>query len=98
MRGGGEISLQQGDPLPHADQTESRFGGEARAPAAVGDLDGERLGAVHDRHPAGTGRGVTDHIGHRLLDDAERRQVDVRRQRPGLAPQVYVDPDPGGGR
>ncbi len=51
------------------------------AAAVVGDLDGQLLIAAVDGYPAVAGAGVADHVGHRLLDDAEGGQVDLSGKR-----------------
>jgi hypothetical protein len=63
--------------------------------SVVGDLDGEGVAVLSDADVAAAGAGMADHVGHRLLDDPERRQVDVGRQRGPRAQPPYPHLDAG---
>src|ERR1700733_387528 len=78
-----EVAAEQRGALAHAGDPVSGPGHPATMPAAaasaVGDLDGQLPVLPVDADLALTGAGMADHVGDRLLDDAERRQVDVGR-------------------
>ena len=89
-RAGREVAAEQRGALAHAGDPVAGPGHAAAAPA-VGDLDGQLPVLLVDADLALAGAGVADHVGDRLLDDAERRQVDVGRERLPAAAPVHVD-------
>ena len=89
-RSGREVAAEQHGALAHAGDPVAGPGRAAAAPA-VGDLDRQLPVLLADQDLALARAGVADHVGDRLLDDAERRQVDVRRERLPAAAPVHVD-------
>jgi hypothetical protein len=87
---GREVAAEQRGAFAHAGDPVAGPGHAAAAPA-VGDLDRQLPVLLADRHMALAGAGMADHVGDRLLDDAERRQVDVRPERLPAAVPVHVD-------
>ncbi len=95
-RPGGELAMEQLDPLAHPGDPEAR----ARCGAAltlVRNLDQQLLIALVDAYPAAPGTGVPDHVGQGLLDDPERRHIDVGWQWPALAVPLDFHADAGSG-
>ena len=89
-RAGREVAAEQRGALPHADYPVAGPVRGAAAPA-VGDLDRQLAVLLVDGDLAVVRAGVADHVGDGFLDDAERRQVDVSRERLPDAAPVHVD-------
>jgi hypothetical protein len=89
-RAGREVAAEQRGALPHAGDPVPGPGFAAAAPA-VGDLDGQLPVLLADADLALAGAGVADDVGDGFLDDAERRGVDVGRERLPAAVPVHVD-------
>jgi hypothetical protein len=87
--------VQQLHPVTHPGDSVAGAFAPAVPGSAVDDHDGQ-VGRLEDHGDAALLRpGVLDHVGDGLLDDAERGQVDLRRQRTPLAAPLDVHPDAG---
>jgi len=95
-RAGARRAAEEGDALAHAGDPVAA-GGQlgGRAAAVVLDGDGHRRRAVGDRDRRVCRARVAHDVRQRLLDDAVRRQVEGRGQRPWLAPHVQHDMESG---
>jgi hypothetical protein len=89
-RPGRELAVQQLGPLAHAGDAVPGAVDGAAVPV-VDDLDGHLVVLLVDDDPAVPGAGVADHVGDRLLDDAEGGLVDVGGQKVLLPSPSHID-------
>ncbi len=86
-----------GGALRHARRCRCRRSAAAaprRGPTLVEHVDVERVAVGPDPHDGRRRVGVAGDVGERLLHDAERREIDVARQRRDVERAVDLEPHP----